>query len=414
MRGRRTAFLAAVLVLSVIGACGGGNQGTAALHTSSPTPNPYSELPASPARSGSQPTQVASPASTRSCPAAPGSPEAVVIDFPTGTGPQASGYDLALVSPDGCLGAHTHAAVRSYIHSSSTVGGAAAPDLPEVSASNGGVYFLDGDSSVRYLAPDGNIRNIMMLPGSATAHAGFAVSPDGTQIAVSVITYQGNSASMDLYAQNIDGTNHRDLFQSSSETAWPIAWHSGQLVLAVGPLFSQQGLWDNPYFATEYHVVNPTTANRLATIGGPDYMNGCEVSGLLVSTGAACYHRTATAGMGGEFWLLDWNGKRATITVGSADGGTASVNPDQSQTVALLDQSTPSLQVLSAGNKISALLNGPVDSWPCWIDDSHVLVGFVVERQFQPVIVDASTGLATRADARGFCAAILGGTAELH
>src|SRR5579859_7432207 len=219
---------------------------------------------------------------------------------------------------------------------------------------------------------------------------------------------------MDLYIEDMSGANRLDLFRSDSEYAWPVAWHAGKLVLAVGPAFSQQGLWDNPYAATSFHVVDPATAVRTATIGGPDYISGCEVSGVLTPAGTACYHRTAVAGMGGEFWLLDWTGTRSPIRIGTESGGTASLNPGQPQVVAALDLGATALQILTPGGKLSVSLPGSPDSWPCWIDDRHVLVGAVEDRQFQPVIADSSSGGLLLVQARGFCAAVLGGPAEVH
>ena len=314
---------------------------------------------------------------------------------------------------DGRTVAHTHAAVRAYIHSGGTISAAAAPDLPEVSVANGRVYYLDGDFQVRYLAPDGSSAAVATVAGSTSAHAGFAMSPDGSRIAVSVLTYQANSATMSLYVEDVGGGNHVDLFRSSSEYAWPVAWHSGDLVLAVGPLFSQQGLWDNPYFAANFHVVDAASANRKPTIGGPDYMSSCEVSGLLVPTGTACYHRTATSGMGGIFLLLGWDGTgMISPPFGSDNGGTAALNPDQSQTAALLDTGRRALIVLSPGNKVPINLAGSVDSWPCWLDDHHVLVGSV--SQYQPVVIDIAAGSVQAAAAHGFCAAVLGGPGEVR
>ncbi len=306
-----------------------------------------------------------------------------------------------------------HAATRAYIYAAATIGGAAAPDLPEVSVANGRVYYLDGDVQVRYLARDGSSAAVTKVPGSTSSHAGFAISPDGSRIAVSVLTYQANSATMSLYVEDVGGGNHHDLFQSSSEYAWPVAWHSGDLVLGVGPLFSQQGLWDNPYFAANFHVIDAATANRKATIGGPDFVSSCEVSGLLVPTGTACYHRTATSGMGGIFVLLGWDGTgMVSPAIGSDNGGTAALNPDQSQTVALLDASRPALVVLSPSNKVAINLAGSVDSWPCWLDDQHVLVGSV--SQYQPVVIDIAAGSMLPTAAHGFCAAVLGGPGEVR
>lgn len=350
-----------------------------------------------------------SPAPTTSS-TSPG-PLAVLVDFPNGTGPQNTGYDLTLIAASARAVAHAHAAVRSFIGTVGGPGGAAAPDLPEISVANGRVYYLDGDSTLRYLAADGSTGAATKLPGSATAHAGFAVRPDGLRIAVSVLTYEGNAASMNLYVEDIRGGNHHDLFQSSSEYAWPVAWRGTDLVLALGPLFSQQGLVLNPYFASSYHVVDSATADRKAAIGGPDYITGCEVSGLLVPGGTACYHRTASSGMGGEFWILDWTGARIG-TYGTATGGTASLSPRQPLVALLQDDKT--VAITGPEVKTAIGLGGVSDSWPCWLDDQHVLVGSVHQHQFQTAIIDARSSNVAAVGAHGFCAAVLGSPGELQ
>lgn len=330
---------------------------------------------------------------------------AVLVDFPNGTGPQSTGYDLVLVATDGHIAGRVHAATRSFIHTVGGPGGAAAPDLPEVSVANDRVYYLDGDQQVSYLGPDGSTATVTKVPGSASAHAGFAVSPDGSRIAVSVLAYQGNAASMTLYVEDSGGGNHHVIFQSSSEYAWPVAWHRSYLVLAIGPLFSQQGLVLNPYFASSYHVVDPASADRKATIGGPDYISACEVSGLLVSAGTACFHR---ANNQSEFWLLDWTGHQFAISAAASPYSVGSLAPSTGQVAICCNDSTAVVVNHPAGDFTATQLKGS-DSWPCWLDDQRVLVGSVNQHQFQPGVLDVATGRVILVDAHGFCAAVLGG-----
>src|SRR6266700_2658978 len=88
--------------------------------------------PANPS-AGATPPAAASPAPS----ATPSQPLAALVDFPTGTGAGSTGYDLSLVAPDGRVAAHIHPATRT----ATGAGGAAALDLPEVSAANGRVYY---------------------------------------------------------------------------------------------------------------------------------------------------------------------------------------------------------------------------------------------------------------------------------
>src|SRR5215470_7887756 len=111
------------------------------------------------------------PAASPSASPGAGPPMAALVDFPNGTGPQSTGYDLALVGADGHVAAHAHAAARSFIGSGGSGGGAAALDLPEVSAANDRVYYLDGDRNIRSLSPTGGASGVIAsVPGSSTAH----------------------------------------------------------------------------------------------------------------------------------------------------------------------------------------------------------------------------------------------------
>lgn len=346
--------------------------------------------------------------SAATCPPAGGSPAsgamAVMVKPSNGIGPGPYTYDVTLMATNGCPVAAVHPAPRSAI--AATAGPAGAPMLPEVSTANGRVYYLDGDSQVRYLAPDGSTGAVTHVPGSASAMAAFAVSPDGSRIAVSVITYNGSSASMDLYVEDVTGANHHDLFRSTSVFEWPVAWHSGDIVLAVGPAFTTQGLNVNPYAAQSYHVVDASTAVRKATLG----VSTCEVTGVLSPAGAPCL-APAPPGNGGQYYLFDWNGANKGPIIGTGDGGTtASISPIDILTVALLDPDIPALEVLSPGGKQSAQLSGQVDSWPCWLNAEDVAIGSF---ESQAVIVDVTGPTVVSTSVLGFCAGVLGAPAQV-
>jgi len=377
--------LTIVLASLLLAACTGSSPGSAGSPRTAP------------------PTAVPSPTPT------PEQSLAALVDFPTGTGPQSTGYDLALVGTDGHVAARTHAAARTSIGIFVTGGGGAASlDLPEVSASNGRVYFLDGDQNLRSLTPAGPSGVIATLPGSATAHAAFAVSPDGQSIAVSVLTYSGSSASVtSLYVQSMSGGSRRDITHGPADLVWPVAWHGSDVVLAQSSTaFSQQGLTINPYFAAAFHVVDPNTSNGVATIGGPDATTACEVTGLLVPAGTACLHQVSQTT--NELSLLDWTGTRTGTLRVQRPLETAALGPSQ-PAVAICCDGGGMVQV-ARGNAAPAAtaLTGNVDSWPCWLDDQHVLSGSVNDHQFQPGVLALSGGGVARVDAHGFCAAVLG------
>jgi hypothetical protein len=379
--------LTLVLTPLLLAACAGSSPGSAA-----------STLPPS----------TAAPAGS---PSAGAQALAALVDFPNGTGPQSTGYDLALVGTDGHVAAHTHAAARSFIGSGGSGGGAAAIDLPQVSAANGRVYYLDGDQNLRSLTPTGTTSDVLAtLPGTRTAHAGFAVSPDGHTIAVAVLAYSGSTASVSsLYVEDLPGGNRHDISHTGAGLVWPVGWHGNDLVLAAAANgFSQQGLAFNPYFAAGFQLVDPATSNRVATIGGPDASSGCQVTGLVVPAGTACVHQTSSP-TASELWLLNWTGARTDTLTVQRPAPSAALNPDQQSVGICCDASGAVLLAQGHGTPAATALEGSPDSWPCWVDDQHLLAGAVNDHAFRPGVLAAASGSVARVtDAHGFCAAVLG------
>jgi hypothetical protein len=364
---------------------------------------------------GSSPGSAASPGSTPRAGASPSSSPAggqslaALVDFPNGTGPQSTGYDLALAGADGRVVARAHAAARSFIGTGGSGGGAAALDLPEVSAANGRVYYLDGDQNLRSLTAAGSSDVLATVPGSRTAHVGFAVSPDGQSIAVSVLTYSGTAASVtSLYVEDLPGGNRRDIAHTGPDLVWPVGWHGNDLVLAAASNgFSQQGLAFNPYFAAGFQLVDPATSNRVASIGGPDAGSGCQVTGLLVPAGTACWHRTSSQ-TASELWLLNWTGARSDTLTVQRPSPTAALNPDRQSVGICCDDASAVLVAQGHATPAATALEGSPDSWPCWVDDQHLLAGSVNDHRFQPGVLTVGGSSVAKVDAHGFCAAVLG------
>ncbi len=381
----------------------------AAQTTAKPTPAQ------SPTRLGSA-SAAASASSSRS--GGPTPALGILIALPNGTGPQSTGYDLALVAADGTVAAKVHAAARSFIHSPGNgPGGAAAYDLPEVSASSTRVYYLDGDRDVRYLGPNGSGGLATRLPGTNTAHAAFAVTPDDRHIAVSVLDYASSPPTVRLYVEDLAGGNHVELFSSRSSYVWPVGWHQGKLVLAATsfPPFTQQGITGNPYSAPEYHVVDPADATRLATLGR-DFGTGCQPFGPLTAAGTACYHRSAASGGAGYFSTLDWNGKLGSLRVSTDTWGTAAIAPGGDSLAGCCDPSGTAWLAIP-GNRFSSQVHGSVQDWPCFIDEGDILFGFLYPTANQhPQIINARRNLdgmvPIQVPAGGFCAGIFPATLD--
>jgi hypothetical protein len=339
--------------------------------------------------------------------AAPVASFGILVAFPNGTGPQSTGYDLALVGAGGNVVAKAHAATRAFIHQQG-ISAPAATDLPEISASSSRVYYLDGDNDVRFLKPDGSSGHVTQVSGSKTVHAGFAVTPDDRRIAVSLLDYAASPPTLRLYVEDLGGGNHAEIFSSRSAFVWPVGWHAGKLVLAAvgGPPFSPQGITWNPYSAPEYHVVDPSDATRLATIGSGAFQTGCQPSGLLTAAGTACYHRTAAAGGGGYFSTLDWNGKLGSLRVTTDTWGIAGIAPGGGYLAGCCDPSGTAWI-----DQFQTQVHGSSQDWPCFIDDANILFGFLYPAANQhPQIVNARRNMdgmvPIQVAASGFCAGV--------
>ncbi|HXA30498.1 MAG TPA: hypothetical protein VN193_17320 [Candidatus Angelobacter sp.] len=155
-----------------------------------------------------------------------------------------STYSVALVDTGGHKVASTTAQVASEYVGSATPGETAT--LP-VSWSASRLYYLDGDSNVKYLAPDGQTGTAATVPGSRTERVAFAVSPDDSRIAVAVMTWANQSTFTEqLYDDDLTGGHRVELaivsasFSRdanggtwSSDMEWPIGWRAGKIVVGL-------------------------------------------------------------------------------------------------------------------------------------------------------------------------------------
>jgi hypothetical protein len=226
-------------------------------------------------------------------------------------------YTVNLVDTSGHVVATAPAAAgRTVIRVGGPYDNAPEIRMPAVSASRTRVYYLDGDATVRFVTPTGEQGVIGLIPGSRTAEAGFAVSPDDLRTAISVIDYHANPLTnyasdpprVHLYVQDLSGANRMEIFTSATNYVWPVGWRPQGLVLAAGPSAAQDGA-ANPYDAfAGYHIVNPKTADRLSTVCGPPNY----ATGFLQPSGSIC--RDGNPGVNGAgVWLESWEGRRFPI-----------------------------------------------------------------------------------------------------
>jgi len=259
-------------------------------------------------------------------------------------------------------------------------------DLPHVSTSLTALYVLNGDSAVVSLrVPDGKQTLASHLKVGPNMEAAFSVSPDDARIAVSVLDFGRSPVHVTLYTESINGSNHQVIFESDSNYVWPVAWHSGLLVLAhaYGPFEEDvakaaPGL-DNPYSAVSYHIVDPVTASRVVLMGS------CTVSGPLSPAGSGCIQ-------GGT---IDWAGNTAPWS--TTDWGTvssaAAVSPDGRWVAAAPPTNPKVMAIYATSGNVYTYLDGPgLRDWAGWLDDQTILTGSYTDPNWTPQVANVIRG----------------------
>lgn len=356
---------------------GGNGNFTTPVAVSSPTAG------SSPGASGGA-SPSASPSTTIS--AAPADrPPATSGSFGVLAGPFVGvNYDVTLVGIDGKVAASAQASRPP----SPTCAGQAAGVVPyPVSTSNAAAYYMDASGAVRWIAPGGSKSSgaVITLPVGPSTRSVFAVSPDDSKMAVAVIDFTAGGATTRLFVDDLaTGGAHNQIFsESGSFILWPTGWHGPFLVVAKVPACTQGG---GPTCCgpQEYHVVDPATAVRQYTVGGPT----CVVVGLPTPAGTMCENTAFT-----KATELDWTGT-SHQSVAISGPVAAYVSPTGNK-VALVD------------NVNGTSLAGTNFTWrhlyACgWIDEIHVLSGG--SAQAQPLVGEFPDGVTFPVAAQGDCA----------
>ena len=380
-----------------------------------PSPGGLQAGQATAARTGS-PASGASPSSAAVSPRGPVAGQPSPVSSPSGGTSLAvlvdvlnlpDVYDIALVNTSGLVVAAVHPRQRTDI------GDAIA--LPYVSASNSRVYYLDGDSEVRYLKADNSTGVVTTVPGTSSVRATFAVSPDDKRIAVGLLDYSVRPVKLTIYVEDLGGANHHVIFTSTSHYVWPVAWHAGQLVVAyIGPnavpLQSKLQLYGSgnlqlypygpsPYGGINFHVINPANAVREAIISGGG------ASGLLSKAGVAVVQGDA------DDWRGQWINWNSPNDYGSYSAA-GSLSPDGQTIAACCDQPNRMGQVVlwfKGGTSNTLSLPGTSTDWVGWFDDHHIITGFYQRSDGVPDVYDIDTNQLITVSAHGIVAAMLPG-----
>ena len=379
---RTAAWLAGLA--AVLTACGAGGSNIVAGRSPSPAVSPAAAAspsghPAtSPTASGA-----GSPSPTRA-------PQPITGAYGVLYSNQAvSTYTVSIVGIDGKVAASATASTPPAV----TCGSAAAALVsPPVSMSNTRAYFMDAQGAVNYLAPSGDTGRATTLPASsASRRAMFAVSPDDQRIAVVVDDFTSSGATTHLYVEDVNGGgNHLDLFsENGASTLWPIGWHgTNNLVLAKVVSCTQGG---GPFCCgpLELHVIDPATAQRRFTLGGPD----CVLAGPASLAGVVCEET------GGFTFAREVNWTDGTFNSFPIQGPSPSFLAPDGAHAAL---------VVNGQTRMNPVTIRYMDMQACgWIDGTHLIAGG--DLQTQARVGDVLAGTMTPVAAQGDCAGRLPG-----
>lgn len=253
-------------------------------------------------------------------PATAGPPSlGVLLAAPAGAVMTTGMYFITIIADDGRVVASTKAREPS------------AADgffLPRVSASRTGVYYLEGDTEIRLLRPDGSSTTIRKVPGGAHDRVVFAVSHDDDRMVSTMLHYGPPAAgclvscsatvsSRTFVEQLTSGAGRSELVASFRELdfsfAYPVGWHLGMIVLADGDPAIQNPAFVNPYAARDRYALVDPKADRVAQrIGAaPNGSVRCRPSGPLAAAGVACIGERSVS-----FWT--WDGSFQTFLGDSA------------------------------------------------------------------------------------------------
>ncbi len=269
--------------------------------------------------------------------------------------PPQGNYTVSLVGTDGRVAARATTSGMPQ----PLCGGQAAGNVPlPVSTSDSRLYFLDGQGVVEFLTPDGKTGQASTVPaGTASRRSMFAVSPDDRRIAVVVADFNATGASTRLYVEDLGGGNHVEIFsEAGSYTIWPIGWHTTQNLVVAKVRSCAGGISPFCCGPLELHVVDPATADRRFTLGGPD----CVVAGAASPTGVVC---EVTPGFT-EMRAINWTGG-VIFTYKYVQGAApAYLSPDGNAVA------------VASAYQTDILVGGSRRLEACeWIDNSHLLAG---------------------------------------
>ena len=300
-----------------------------------------------------------------------------------------STYIVRLVNDGGTTVASTRA--RSWSGYPHLRGSSAFASTIPTSELDTRLYYLDGDTTIRYLKADGSSGVAAEVPGTSTTRPAFSVSPDDTRIAVSLMTWTNQHFHEQAYVEDLGtGAHHVALFNvdgnlgtdSSTATTWlemPLGWHDGDIVYGQTSPWNQYIIRPDLPVYNGYSLVDPTSGAQVLSL--------CQYDGQVLAL-FGIFTTPPTAGgvlcQTGPFaatqvQLRSWSGAIIEKLGDGACAEPAAVAPDG--TVALWDggnfsgvcppnpQGKTRIVRGRATTEVSAI-GSPVG----WIDDGHLVV----------------------------------------
>lgn len=258
----------------------------------------------------------------------------------------------------------------------------AAPHLPRFSVAGSDVFYLDGNTDLRVLKPDGSTALVRHVAGSSRDRIVFSVSPDEHRIAYVVIHFHSSGTSgcnypvfndncaititVNLLVGNLDGTGDSEIF-SGSTSEYPVGWQGAAVLIAVGPAIIQNAGELNPYFAAEYRRVSAADATRLFSTAIACKEPASTLTGPYTAAGTACVR-------GSLVQRVDWQGTLTTLgDVAPANSAAAAISPDGLRAAAARFGGIgleADLLIVSAGKVAKTGITG----FPAgWFNDSQLL-----------------------------------------
>ena len=360
--------VASLLAIVLVVACGSSSTashrspGASAFGSASPSPD--SSPAASPAATPSPPTPIT------------GGYEVLATQGSADT------YNVSIIGVDGKVVASAQPSSPTPV----TCGDSAAALLPvPVTTSKTRAYFLDQQGNVNFLTPNGETGQIYRLPTGGGTRSLFAISPDESLMSVVQIEFTASGATTRLYLDQLQfgGLSKLIFSQTGAYTLWPLGWQgNNNLVLAKVPACTQGGgpLCCGPL---ELHVVDPASAIRRATVGGP----ACVIAGPPSPAGAVCEDTKSFS----KASVLDWTG--ATLRSIAIQGPTPAFIALDGGSVAFASNTSTTFEGIKQTLDLIAC---------AWIDSNHVISGG--DTQSQARIGDVRSGALVPVAAQGTCA----------